>query len=137
MSEASIQRYFAAFNRGDVDGMIACLTLDVAHDVNQGVRRHGVEQFRAFSSHMARCYAEELVDIVVMVAPSGERAAAEFVVKGRYLATDAGLPAARGQTYELPAGTFFALRDGKISRVTTYYNLQDWIAQVERVDGAP
>jgi hypothetical protein len=30
----------------------------------------------------------------------------------------------------LPAGTFFSIRDGKISRVTTYYNLTDWIAQV-------
>jgi hypothetical protein len=30
----------------------------------------------------------------------------------------------------LPAGAFFAIRDGKISRVTTYYNLTDWIAQV-------
>ena len=33
-------------------------------------------------------------------------------------------------TYILPAGTFFAIRDGKIARVTTYYNLTDWIAQV-------
>ena len=49
---------------------------------------------------------------------------------GEYLQTDPGLPEARGQRYVLPAGSFFALRDGKITRVTTYYNLQDWIAQV-------
>jgi hypothetical protein len=30
----------------------------------------------------------------------------------------------------LPAGTFVAIRDGKIARVTTYYHLTDWIAQV-------
>ena len=48
---------------------------------------------------------------------------------GTYLATDAGLPPARGQTYRLPAGTFFAVRDGRIARVTTY-NLADWSAQV-------
>ena len=41
-----------------------------------------------------------------------------------------GLPEARGQTYILPAGAFFDLKDGKISRVTTFYNLRDWIAQV-------
>ena len=58
------------------------------------------------------------------------RAAAEFVVNGVYLQTDDGLPEARGQTYVLPAGTFFTLRDGRIQRVTTYYNLADWIAQV-------
>lgn len=66
-----------------------------------------------------------------MVAADGARAAAEFVVQGRYLATDEGLPAATGQAYTLPAGSFFAIREGLIARVTTYYNLQDWLAQVD------
>jgi hypothetical protein len=30
----------------------------------------------------------------------------------------------------LPAGAFFDLEGGLISRVTVYYNLTDWIAQV-------
>ena len=29
--------------------------------------------------------------------------------------------------YRLPAGAFFALKDGRIARVTTFYNLNDWI----------
>ena len=62
----------------------------------------------------------------------GDRAAAEFVVNGTYLKTDEGLPEARGQTYRLPAGTFFTIRDGKIARVTTYYNLADWMRQVSQ-----
>ena len=49
---------------------------------------------------------------------------------GKNLRTDAGLPEARGQRYVLPAGAFFAIRDGRITRVTTYYNLADWIRQV-------
>ena len=65
-----------------------------------------------------------------MVSADGSRAAAEFVVHGAYLATDTGLPPATGQTYRLPAGTFFELRDGRIARVTTCYNLADWCAQV-------
>jgi steroid delta-isomerase-like uncharacterized protein len=79
---------------------------------------------------MARCYREELRDIVVMASPDGARAAAEFQVHGAYLAQDSGLPPARGQRYALPAGAFFALRDGRISRVTMYYNLQEWLRQV-------
>ena len=43
---------------------------------------------------------------------------------------DADLPPARGQTYTIPAGAFFTLRDGRIARVTTCYNLADWSAQV-------
>lgn len=125
-----LNRYYAAFNVRDWEGMLACLADDVAHDINQGGREVGKEAFQRFLAHMDRCYRERLSDIVVMVSADGAHAAAEFVVDGTYLATDAGLPPARGQTYRLPAGTFFALRDGKIARVTTCYNLAHWSAQV-------
>jgi steroid delta-isomerase-like uncharacterized protein len=82
--------------------------------------------------HMNRCYKETLTDMVIMASETGIRAAAEFIVNGQYLATDEGLPEAKGQTYKLPAGAFFELRDGKVSRVTNYYNLNDWIAQVAK-----
>ena len=125
-----VQTYFDAFNRGDTDAMLDCLTEDVAHHVNEGQIRTGKALFAEFNAHMTRCYREELTDMVILTSQDGTRAAAEFVVNGTYLATDAGLPEAKGQTYRLPAGSFFTLRDGKIARVTTYYNLADWIAQV-------
>jgi steroid delta-isomerase-like uncharacterized protein len=127
---ALIRRYYDAFNAGDSEGMLAFLTDDVIHDVNQGERRTGKDRFRAFNARMTHHYRERLEDIAVMVSKDGSRAAAEFNVHGTYLNTDSGLPEATGQTYVLPAGTFFAIRDGKIARVTTYYNLTDWIAQV-------
>jgi steroid delta-isomerase-like uncharacterized protein len=130
MSVETINAYYAAFNRGDAEAMLALLTEDVAHDINQGGRETGKEAFRRFLAHMDRSYREELTDIVVMASPDGTRAAAEFVVNGTYLATDEGLPPAQGQTYRIPAGTFFELKDGQIARVTTYYNLKDWITQV-------
>lgn len=127
---ALIERYYAAFNAGDREGMLACLTDDVAHDVNQGGRETGREAFRAFLARMRRCYREQLRDVVVMTSADGARAAAEYVVHGEYLADDEGLPPARGQRYVLPGGAFFELRDGRIARVSNYYNLADWIAQV-------
>lgn len=132
-TEALISRYLAAFNAGDIDGMLACLADEVLHDVNQGgERRVGKERFHAFCERMAHHYREKLSEIVVMATADGARAAAEFNVSGAYLVTDEGLPPAAGQTYRLPAGIFFAVRDGRITRVTTYYNLTDWIAQVIR-----
>ena len=125
-----IKRYFAAFNTGDVDGMLACLADDVAHHVNEGQVRQGKDKFAAFCEHMNRSYSENLTDMVVFEAEGGTRAAAEYTVNGTYLATDPGLPEAKGQTYKLPAGSFFTLRDGLITRVVTYYNLADWQAQV-------
>lgn len=131
---ALLQRYYAAFNAGDHEAMLACLAPDVAHDVNQGGRETGKAAFRAFLARMERAYRERLADIVLMASADGSRAAAEFVVHGEYLAGEEGLPPARGQRYELPAGAFFAIADGLIARVSVYYNLADWIAQVSRED---
>jgi steroid delta-isomerase-like uncharacterized protein len=102
---------------------------DVRHDVNQGEPRHGKALFAEFNAHMTRCYRERLTDMVIFA--EGERAAAEFIVNGTYLATDDGLPEAHGQTYVLPAGAFLSVGDaGLIDRITTYYNLADWLKQV-------
>lgn len=127
---ALIARYYAAFNAGDMTTFLDLLTDDVAHDINQGTRELGKAAFGRFMQHMNRCYREHLTDLVVMASDDGRRAAAEFIVNGEYLVTDEGLPPAAGQRYRLPAGAFFEVRDGHVARVTNYYNLQDWIAQV-------
>lgn len=125
-----IERYYDAFNRADMEVFASLLADDVVHDVNQGTRESGKEAFVRFMSRMNEHYREQLTDIVVMYTSDGKRAAAEFTVNGTYLKTDHGLPEARGQQYMLPAGAFFEIRDGKVARVTNYYNLQDWIQQV-------
>lgn len=126
----TIRAYYDAFNAGDMDRFLSLLTDDVAHDINQGARQTGKEAFATFMDHMNRCYKEELTDMVVMVNKDGTRGAAEFIVNGTYLSTDEGLPEANGQTYRLPAGAFFEIRGGKVARISNYYSLPDWIAQV-------
>lgn len=125
-----VSRYYAAFNAGNADGMLATVSDDIEHRVNEGDIRRGREKFAEFCGHMGVSYKEELKEITLFANDEGTRAAAEFVVHGTYLQTDPGLPEAKGQTYILPAGAFFDLKDGKITRVTTFYNLNDWIAQV-------
>lgn len=129
-ARATVAAYFDAFNAGDAAAMLACVTDDVEHHVNQGDVRRGRAAFAEFCGHMGRSYRERLEDMVILVSEDGSRAAAEFTVHGEYLATDPGLPEARGQRYVLPAASFFALRGGRIARVATHYNLRDWIRQV-------
>ena len=129
---ALIRRYYDAFNAANAGGMLDCLTDDVEHRVNEGAHRIGKEKFAEFCSHMGVSYREQLKDMAVFATDDGSRGAAEFVVHGEYLKTDPGLPEAKGQRYILPAGGFFDIRDGKISRITTFYNLNDWVAQVSR-----
>lgn len=125
-----ITRYYAAFNNSDPAGMLELLSDDVQHDINQGGTELGKGAFQAFLAHMDAHYREEARDVTVMVSADGVRAAAEFVIHGEYLKTDADLPAARGQNYALPVGAFFEVHGGQIARVTNYYNLQDWTRQV-------
>ena len=125
-----IHRYYAAFNVGDMDTFLALLTDDVAHDINQSGREIGRDTFAAFMRRMNTSYREQIVNITVFASEDGQRAAAEFTVLGEYLKTDEGLPPATGQKYTLPAGAFFDIRDGKVARISNYYNLQDWLRQV-------
>ena len=124
-----IERYYEAFNAGDRDAMLDCVTRDVVHNVNEGRPRVGRDAFAAFLEHMARCYRERLEDLVILTGPPG-RFAAEFTVHGTYLETDGDLPQASGQGYVLPAGAFLTAADGQIGRVTTYYNLAEWRRQI-------
>jgi steroid delta-isomerase-like uncharacterized protein len=133
-AESLVRAYYAAFNAGDVEAFLALLTEDVVHGISQGGEEVGKPAFRRFLEHMNRCYREQISDLVVLTEPTGIRAAAEFVVHGSYLATDSGVPAgtpqAAGQTYVLPAGAFFTLRDGQIARISNHYNLADWVRQI-------
>ncbi|MCJ2179169.1 ketosteroid isomerase-related protein [Novosphingobium album (ex Hu et al. 2023)] len=126
-----IRSYYAAFNRGDAEGMLALLADDVVHEPSQGAPRKGKALFAEFLAHMNRCYAEQVLDPQVMANGDGSHASAEFMLDGRYLESDEGLPAAKGQTYHLRVGAFFEITDGKIGRVSNHYNLADWIKQVQ------
>lgn len=129
-AETLIRGYYDAFNAGDAEGMLARVTDDVEHRVNEGATRHGRAAFAEFCGHMGVSYRERLEDMVIFASEDGSRAGAEFTVRGTYLRTDPGLPEARGQTYVLPAGAFFDLKGGRIARITTFYNLADWVRQV-------
>lgn len=127
---ALIQTYYDTFNSGDRDDFLALLAEDVAHDINQGGTEHGKAAFRAFIQRMDRCYHEQVRELVVFATEDGSRGAAEFFIEGGYLATDDGLPPATGQRYRLRVGAFFELSGGLVSRVTNYYNLEEWLRQV-------
>ena len=126
-----VARYYAAFNRQDVEGMCALLADTIVHEPSQGTPRHGIAAFREFLAHMNRCYAEQVIEPVLLRSADGTRVAAEFMLDGRYLVSDEGLPPATGQTYRLRVGAFFEVAEGRILRVSNHYNLADWIAQVE------
>lgn len=127
---ALIQQYYAFFNAERDELLLELLSDEVIHDINQGSREVGKPAFRNFLARMRECYSETISDLAYCAALDGTRAAAEYVVLGKYLKADIGLPAAHGQAYRLAGGAFFEISGGKLTRVTNYYNLEDWLSQV-------
>lgn len=125
-----VKKYYDAFNAKDFDTMLGCLSSDVRHELNQGAAQLGREAFVKFMDHMNECYDEFLEDLTLLGGTPG-RVAAEFFVSGTYLKTDGALPVAKEQKYRIRAGAFLETHDGKITRVTTYYNLPEWISAVK------
>lgn len=126
----TVKAYYDAFNARNWDEMLLLANENIRHEPNQGKPRIGKALFREFMQHMDTSYSETLKDIVLFSSDKTGRIAAEFVVHGTYKKAEEGLPAAHGQSYVLPAAAFLEVQDGKISRVTTYYNLELWIELV-------
>lgn len=122
-----VRAYYQHFNDQNWEGMFSLIDDEIRHEPNQGKPRIGKALFQEFMQGMDTSYAEELKDIVLFEGEKEGRIAAEFVVHGKYKKAEAGLPEAKGQPYVLPAAAFLEVKNGKISRVTTYYNLQQWI----------
>jgi len=125
-----ITRYYRLFNDGNREAFLDLLGDDVRHDINQGHSEHGRDAFCKFLQKMDRSYRERVEELEVMPNEDGSRCAAEFYIHGTYLVTDEGLPPATGQTYRLRVGAFFEIKHSRITRVTNYYNLQEWLRLV-------
>ncbi len=127
-----IERYYAAFNAKDYTTMLGLVDDNIVHEPNQGITRSGKQLFEKFVYHMDECYNEQLQDIMYFEAQdNNQEAAVRFVVHGEYLKGEAGLPEARGQQYVLPAAAFLTVSNNKITRVATFYNLEEWLNMVK------
>ncbi len=124
------KQYYDAFNKQNWQGMIALVDPDITHEPNQGEVRKGIELFREFLQMMDESYEETLTDMVFLTEPSETRVALEFTVNGIYKKGEEGFPVANGQKYVLSAAAFLEIKNQKITRVTTYYNLPQWIKLV-------
>lgn len=125
------RHYYNTFNSGDREALLELLDDQVVHEINQGSVETGKPAFRAFLAKMDRCYQETVEDLEIFAGDDPSRAAAEFFIRGKYMVTDEGLPEARGQTYYLRVGAFLEGKNGRISRVTNYYNLPAWLGMVQ------
>ncbi len=126
----TVYHYYNYFNAKNFDGMLSLLDPNIRHEPNQGEPRLGLALFTEFMQMMDECYEETITNMVFYTEAAGEKVAAEFTVNGVYKKADEGFPPANGQSYVLPAASFLEVKNGKITRVATFYNLPLWIKLV-------
>lgn len=130
--EEIITRFIDAWNAGDITEMLGALQEDVALDFQGRERIIGRDAFREYHAENARHFDGQFSDVVVMTNGDGRHAAAEVTSRGTYRETSADLPEASGQSFSVPAGLFFEIDDGAISRVTFYVSHRGLEEQLSR-----
>ncbi len=128
-----IKTYYGCFNNKNYNNMAELLCENVIHEINQGHVEIGKTKFYDFLVKMASYYQEAIDNLTILVSEDGLKATAEFVVLGNYVNTAPGLPEASNQTYLLNVGCFFEIKNNKISRVSNYYNVTEWLNQINPI----
>lgn len=130
MSKNLIKKYYESFNQKDWKTFFELLHPQIIHEINQGHVEISKESFKKFIDRMNHSYEEQIKDINIYEGEKANTFASEYMVHGKYLRTDEGLPEAKGQTYILKGGAFFETENGLIKLVRNYYNLNEWIKMV-------
>ena len=127
MSLEVVKKYYEAFNRKDINAILALCTDDVINDPNQGDPQVGKEKLKAFLETAWAHFDEQVFDLELLSNADQSKIASEYLVKGKYYHTKPGLFPATNQHYEIICHTFFYIKHGKIARMTRHYNAKTWL----------
>lgn len=106
-----VKDFEAAFNRGDVAGLLACFTPDATYTDNFYGAHTGSDALRAMFERMFR-EGREYVWTMETVVETDERAAAEWSFS--YVATEA-VPRSAGRRVRIRGMSTFELREQRIA----------------------
>jgi steroid delta-isomerase-like uncharacterized protein len=130
MSLEIIKKYYDAFNHKDINAILALCTEDVINDPNQGDSQAGKDKLKAFLETAWAHFDETVSDLVLMANADQSKIASEYLVRGIYYQTKPGLFPSTNQKYEIYPVTVFTVKNGKIARMTRYYNTKKWLDMV-------
>ena len=119
-TRAIVVALFEAFNRHDVDALVALYDPDIkVFNPGYGEPQYGLEVVRGiYQGHFANI--PDVYDKVQRIIVEGDLAAVEFL--GTWAQPTEADPQARGS---IRIGNFFRIKDGKIIEDLTYYDRMD------------
>jgi steroid delta-isomerase-like uncharacterized protein len=112
------EKFSDAFNRQDVEGILACFTDDATYDDMLYGRSSGSEELRALFERMMRETAEVLWQADNVVATP----AIELVEWTFRLTLSDAVPRAAGKTWSIRGASAFELRDGRCRAYREYFD---------------
>jgi len=120
----------AAWNSHDVDKIATFYTDDcIKEDVAVGVRARGKEAMNAVNRGAFAAVPDMKIELGLIIS-SGDKAATEWTMSGTYSSKQPGAPPVTGRPFSIKGATIMQLRDGRISRVSDYWDSALFLRQV-------
>jgi steroid delta-isomerase-like uncharacterized protein len=120
--QALVERYIAAYNAFDIEGMLALLANDVRFENHAGgqltMATDGIDVFRQLAEQSKNLFSER-EQRITHLERSGDTLVAGIAYRGR-LAADIPSGPAAGTVLELNGRSEFSFADGRIARIIDY-----------------
>lgn len=122
--------YVKAWNNHDGRAVAACMTPDAVYaDPPIGARNQGRDAIAAWVDSIVPTLSSDYIMETTSFIQSGDRYAAESVVRGTHDGSSPELPAT-GRPFEIHFVSIGELEDGRIRRITEYWNMVEFLVQI-------
>jgi steroid delta-isomerase-like uncharacterized protein len=132
VTEKLIHDFYDYFNRGEFDKIDALIANDFEHEINYDGIEKGKAAVMAYMKTSAQHYKEIIENYTLMMSEDGSSATTKFIVKGKYIATDASKIPAKGQEYQLEVYNYFEVKNGLFVKGRAFFNEKDFKEQVSK-----
>ena len=127
----------AAWNSHDVDMIAAFYTDDcIKEDVAVGVHARGKEAMNVVNRGAFAAVPDMKIELTLVVS-SGATAATEWTMSGTYSGKRPGAAPVTGRPFSVRGATIMQLREGRISRVSDYWDSAQFLQQVGSMPSIP
>ena len=125
-----VQDYYRAFFSKDWRKLWRLVDLGVVHDFNGTSFYSGAKELQDFLETKCAHYDEHCTGLSVRVGECPGHVVAEMTIQGRYVKTYGSLPSAHGQPYTLRVKACFNIESGRITRISTVFDFDEWLRQI-------
>ena len=125
----------AAWNVHDADRITTFYTDDcIKEDIAVGKATRGKKEMKALIAGAFTAIPDMKIELVTLF-DRGEWAASEWIMSGSYSNDYPGFPLAANRHFSVRGASIMELRDGRISRISDYWDFASFLRQVGTTAG--